>query len=599
MDFNLNGVIERNDAFLLARANLDMVRFIHSLHVTVPDHQNKSTTCAFEITAKLSTRDGNMKINSNTQIFFEFASGKKILSSQIRSTSFDTGELITTYNDLKELFGGIVKAEGRDKSFQVVAKKSKIEISNMGLSMIQVTKDAKREKPVVTSLFMYSRDPVFPAAVQVKLSPNADLVLGSGHSPQMTVNTTESYATCQDPPVTKNVMFVFQNDYTDVEGNEDSLAKLIIKDLTARFPHAKIDNMRFARGSILVYFDITTQRSRMENTLVALWDMLKSGYTLRANNIEYQAQKVMRVDGEDYHGNDKQTEASDDQSKFPTGAVIAVCVVVTLVVIIAVVYFCFKKRIKSRKDWFSWKSASKINILDSRSTSRMSSDAGDTEMILISGLSNDHFESSDSETSPSPRPSSRDSLAQKNNVAKRKLRKVESASSQVSIEAWSASGSPALIRRTSTPPLPVSSPTRLKGVSPVGKLLITKQKSDSQLLTQENSSTEGSPLDLSPRTPKRGQSPQKRKLPAQNSLSNINGDSSDEDYARSGTPSSTDAHTPSKKSLTPQTSGSKLIDQGSEHFVFEKAVLYKRLMPHESRKFPEQLKFETFFSFSF
>lgn len=583
MDFNVNGVIERNDAYLLARANMDMVRFIRSLHVTVPDHQNESTNCALEISAKLSTREGSMETNTNTQVFFEFAIGNKILSSQLRSTSFDTGELITTYDNLNELFGGIVKAESRGESFQVVAKKSKIEISNMGLTMIQVIKDAQRQEPVVTPLFMYSRDAMFTAEMQVKLSPNADLVLRSGHSPQLTVNITESYATCQDPPVTKNVMLIFKNDYTNIEGSEDSFAELIIVDLTTRFPQAKIDNVRLARGSILVYFDITIQRSQIENTLVAIWDMLKSGYTLRANNIEYQAKKVMRVDGEDYHGNDKPSQTSDDHSTFPTAAVVAVCVVVTLVLIIVVAFFCFKKRIKSRRDRFSWKSASKINIIDSRSTSRMSSDAGDTEMILIGGFSNDHFEYSDSKTSPSPRPSSRNSLAQKDNFAKRKLRKVQSSSSQVSIEAWSASGSPAIVKRTPTPQVPVSSPklaSRLKGASPVGKLLITKQKSDSQLLTQENSSTEGSPLELSPRTPKRGQSPQKRRLPAQN-----NSDSSDEDFARSGTPSSADAHTPSRKSLTPQISGSKLIDQGAEHFAFEKAVLYKRLMPHESRKF--------------
>lgn len=587
MDFNVNGVVERNDAFLLARANMNMVRFIHTLQVTVPDHHNKSTNCALEITAKLITRYGSMETNTNTQVFFEFASGKKILSSQLRSTSFDTGELVTAYDDLNELFGGIVKAESPGESFQVMAKNSKIEISNMGLSMIQVTKDPLREGPVVTPLFMYPSDPKFTTVARVNLSPNADLVLKSGHSPQLTVNITESYATCQDPPFTKNVMFVFQNDYADVKGKEGSFAKLIIMDLTARFPQAKIANVRFARGSILVYFDITTQSSRMENTLVALWDMLKSGYTLRANNTEYRAQKVMRVDGEDYHGNDEQSQASGNQSKFPTGAVIAVCVVVSLVVVIAAAFFCFKKRIKSGKDRFSWKSTSKINIIDSRSTSRMSSDAGDTEMILIGGLSNDHFEYSDGETSPSPRPSSRNSLAQIDNFTKRKSRKIESASSQVSIEAWTENGSPAIVRRTPTLQLPVSSPklaAKLKGALPVGK------KSDTQILTQENSSTEGSPLDLSPRTPQRGPSPQKRRVQAQNSLYNINSDSSDEEFAKSGTPSSasTDAHTPSRKSLTPQISGSKLIDHGPEHFIFEKAVLYKRLTPHESSKIFEQ-----------
>ena len=591
MDFNLNGAVERNDAYLLARANMGMVRFIRSLRVNLPDYQNKATDCVLEITAKLSTRDGKMETDSNTKVYFEFASREKVLSLQLMGTSFDTGELITTYDNLNELFGGIVQAESRDETFDVVAKKSKIEIANMGLSMIQVTQDALRQAAVVTPLFKFSRVPMFSTTFQVQLSPNSDMVLRSGHSPQLTVNITESYATCQDPPVTKNVMFVFENDYTEVEGNEDPFAKSIITDLTARFPWVKIGNMRFARGSILVYFDITTQKSRMDKTLVALWDMLKSGYTLQANSIEYQAQKVMRVDGEDYQGNDALSTAGDDKSGFPTAVVIAVCVVMIVAVIAAVACFFFRKRIKSRKDRFSWKNSSKINIIDSRSTSRMSSEAADTEMVLIGGFCNDSFDYSDSEASISPRSSSRNSLAQIDNFSKRKLRKVQSSSSQVSVEAWSESGSPTLGRRISTPQVPVSSlalHTRLKGASPVGKLLTKKQKSDSQLLTQVNSSTEGSPLDLSPQTPKRGE----KRLPAQKSLCNVNSDSSDEEFAKRGSLSSTtDAPTPSsKKSLTPQFSGSRLLDQGLEHFVLEKAVLHKRLKPQKSRKLFESLK---------
>lgn len=594
MDFNLNGAVERNDAYLLARANMGMVRFIRSLHVNFPDHRNKATDCVLEITAKLSTRDGKMETDSSTKVYFEFASREKVLSLQLMGTSFDNGELITTYDNLNELFGGIVKAESRDETFHVVAKKSQIEIANMGLSMIQVTQDALRQAAVVTPLFKFSRVPMFSTTLQVQLSPNSELVLRSGHSPQLTVNITESYATCQDPPVTKNVMFVFENDYTEVEGNEDSFAKSIIADLTARFPLVKIGNMRFARGSILVYFDITTQKSRMDKTLVALWDMLKSGYTLQVNSIEYQALKVMRVDGKDYQGNDALSTAGDDKSGFPTAVVIAVCVVIIVVVIAAAACFFFRKRIKSRKDRFSWKNSSKNNIIDSRSTSRMSSEAVDTEMVLIGGFYNDSFDYSDSEASISPRSSSRNSLAQIDNFSKRKLRKVQSSSSQVSVEAWSESGSPTLGRRISTPQVPVSSlalHTRLKGASLVGKLLTKKQKSDSQLLTQVNSSTEGSPLDLSPQTPKRGESLQKR-LPAQNSLCNVNSDSSDEDFAKRGSLSSTtDALTPSsKKSLTPQISGSRLLDQGPEHFVLEKAVLHKRQKPQKSRKLFKSLK---------
>ena len=457
MDFNLNGVPERDDAYLLARANMDMVRFLKFFHTSVPDHRNNSTNCELEITAELSARDGTKETNTDTQLYFEFASGSDILNVQLESTSFDTGELIATYDQEHELFGGIVKAGHRGERFIVMTKQSQIETENLGVSMIQVTKGAKWPEPVVTPLFTFSRDPTFPAPITVQLAPNASLVVTSGHSPQITVNVSESFTTCLDPPVMKNVMFVFRNDFSEVEGNKDTFMKTFIEDLTSKFPHAKIDNVRLARGSILIYFDITAQISQMDNALVALWDMIKSGYTLRVNNTEYQAQMVMRVDGQDYQRNDKVSQTEEDRSKFPTAAVTAVCGVVALGVIIGVAFFLCRKRVRQAKGKLLWKSASKINIIDSHSATQMSDKMGGTEMILFSELTNDCFESSDNETPPSSRPSSRNTSAQKGNFFKRKVRKVNSASSQASIEAWSENTSPALVRRT--PQLALSSPT--------------------------------------------------------------------------------------------------------------------------------------------
>ena len=152
---------------------------------------------------------------------------------------------------------------------------------------------------------------------------------------------------------------------------------------------------------------------------------------------------------------------------------------------------------------------------------------------------------------------------------------MNSASSQASIEAWSENTSPALVRRT--PQLALSSPTidaNFRDASILSRQTV-KHKSDSQILVQENSSTEGSPINLSPQTPKRRQSPQKLRMRAQNGAS-FGSDSSDEELTRNGTPSSADSGTPTSKSLK---------DQSRRHFIFEKAVLYKRLMAQESRKF--------------
>ena len=585
MDFNVNGVIDRNDAFLLARANLDMVDFIRGFHVTTPDHRNQSTDCTLEITAKLSTRAGNMATDRNTQVFFEFASEEDVLSSQLRKTAFDTGELVTTYNTANHLFGGIVKAVNQDGYFKVRAKKSQIESSNVSVSMIQVIQDSQWLEPVVTPLFMYSPAPRFPSALRVNLAPRADMVLNNGHSPQLTVNITESYLTCQDPPVTKNVMLVFRNDYTQVQDKEESFIENLTKDLIGKYSWIKIKNVRLAPGSVLVYFDMITQKSQMNDTLVALWNMVKSGYTLHVDDTKYQTKPVMRVNGQDYQSNDKPSTA-DNNSKFPLGTVVGVSVAIAVVLVVSVVFFCYKKRVFSRTEAFKWKSASKINILNSRSTSRMSDQTLDHEMVLFSGLYNDHFDYSDGEASPSPGSSARNSFAlilkPEENLAKRKLRKVQSASSQVSIEAWTGSSSPALARNkfegARHSPQPAGSST--KGSSPAGELL-RKQTSDS-LLMQQNSSTGGSPLHLSPHIPKRAQSLEKRILAAQNSFNYITSDSSDEELVRSDKSSPAGAHSPNRKPLPPHVRDSKLKDRGSEAFVFGKAVLYKRMKSQES-----------------
>ena len=320
MDFNVNGDVERNDAFLLARANLDMARFIRNWRVTTPDHQNETTKCEFKITIKLSKRPGSPE--TNIKVFFEFASGQTILSSQLKNTEFDAGELVRTYDKLGKLFGGIVKAQSRGDSFHIEAKESQMEIFNMGLSVIVVTEDSQRLEPIVTPYFIYARPPMFSSELSVNLAPNLAWVLKNGHSPQLMVNITESYESCQDPPVINNVMILFQNDYKDVHGKEETFIKVMIKDFTDRLPLIKIEKVRLAAGSIIVYFDVIAPKSRMENTLLELWDMVKSGYTLQVNDTKYRAKPVMRVGGKDYQGNDKPEKADESASKFPVGAIV-------------------------------------------------------------------------------------------------------------------------------------------------------------------------------------------------------------------------------------------------------------------------------------
>ena len=543
MDFNFNRMVERNDAFLLARANLGMAAFTRAMHVITPDHRDESTECTLEVTVNLTLREGDMDTSRDMQVFFEFVGEGKALSKQLRNTVFEAGKLVATYDNINNISGGIVKAKNQDGGFQIRAKQSQIEISELGLSMIQVMEDSKWLKPIVTPLFAYSSTPRFSSFLRVNLTPNVDMVVTKGHSPQLGVNVTDSYQTCRDPPVFNNVMFTFGNDYADVEGKEESFIENFTEDLIRKYQWIKIQNVRLVPGSILVYFDVITPKSRMSNTLLALWEMIKSGYTLRAGDTVYHAKAIMRLNGQDYHGNDKPSE-TDGTTTFPMGIVVGVCVTVGVIFIVGIIGFCYRRRFTRGKDQSQWKSLSKVNILDPRSTSRMSVSSWDHEMVPIGAFSNCSY----GDVSPSPTPSSPNSPPPywkgEGEFGVQRQRKIHSVSSQGSAEAWTESGSPT--------PKRAASP-KFKNSSPVGQVLSIHTGN-----SQDNPSKEDSQI---PSALKRPISP----LVAQNESNLNSSDSSDDEHIRSGM--SSPVFTPHFKSK----------ETRPEAFLFDKAVLYKRM----------------------
>ena len=563
MDFNHNGMIERNDAFLLARANFNMAAFIRDLHVIIPDHRDESTDCTLEISARLSARAGSMNSIGNMQVYLEFASEDRGLSEQLVSTIFDAGEVVTSYDGrfTDNFYGGIVKAKNQYGSFQIRAEHSKIEKSEVGLSIIQVMEGSLRMESIVTPLFAYSPTPRFSSALRVTLAPSVTMIVKDGHSPQLSVNFTDSYQTCHDPTISNTVIFVFENDFADVEGKEHSFIETFTSDLIAKYQWIKIENVLLTPGSIMVSFDVITQKSRMNNTLVAMWEMIKFGYTLFVNDTRYHAKVVMRLNGKDYTGNG-QPKGTDEKPNFPVRVVVGVCVTVGVIAIVGVIAFGCRKRTARAKDNLKWKSVSKVNILDPRSTSRMNQSSWDHhledhEMELMGTFYNEVFDNFECDSSLSPFPSSRNSpspfLKLEENFSIRR-QKIHSASSQGSVEAWTRSSSP-----------------NLKGI-PSPKLKIPSLFGQIKETSQDSHPSGGSP---SPRTPKGVHSP----LTA-NSFNLISSDSSEDELVKSGTSSPVNARSHSKTPMTP-TSRLRSKESESEVFVFEKALLYKKLKSQE------------------
>lgn len=63
MDFNLNGVLEWDDVYLLVCVNMDMVWFLKFFYMSVFDYWNNFINCELEIIVELSVWDGIKEIN--------------------------------------------------------------------------------------------------------------------------------------------------------------------------------------------------------------------------------------------------------------------------------------------------------------------------------------------------------------------------------------------------------------------------------------------------------------------------------------------------------------------------------------------------------
>lgn len=561
MDFNVNGIVDRNDAFLLSRAIFDLVRFTEPFQVILPDHNNQSSECAFRIDTKLRFKNGDPASEENTQTFFEIANRNSLLKQQLHETGLGNGvEMVASYNGQNGLFGGIFKAHTSSNGAVTLAfKQSELHILNLGLSMIQVTQTATRSKFHVSPLFTYSRVPEYNASLDIRLTADSRL-LSKGHSPQLSINITESTSSCLDPWITKTVRLTFENEFSTVKDKENIFIDTFILDLSNRFLEVKIESVRLVPGSILVYFNVLARQSQCDSLLVSMWDVVKSGYTLHVDGVEFKAQKAMQVNNVDYYGLDGPPRPKATVvSSFPVAAVVSGCVAAVIIVLVVVFYLTYRKRMIRTKEGFRFKTLSKVNILGTRSTSR-SDQNGDTELTVI-GHINAHFESSDDELFPStrsPRTTGRSSLSP---LIDRKMRRVESASSQVSVEAWTdRTPTPTLKRlklhsgqNTPENPSPFQSPAIQKKL----RKSLSAGHISASILRPDSSSTEGTPLNISPAIQR------KIRMTHQSSQSKLIGGYSSEE----------DSHSPHRE----QNGGSMLVSGVAQSKLFERAVLHKQL----------------------
>ena len=578
MDFNVNGFVDRADAYLLAGALFDLVRFTEPFQVTLPDHTQQSAECSLKIQTKLRHKNGHPATEANTQVFFEMASEDPKLSEQLKQTELEEGaSILTLYGGQEELYGGIVKVNiGSDGVVTIASKNSALHTLNLGLSMIQVTQSSSVVRAVVSPLFTFEREPEFTVALDIPLTSNSRLK-SKAHSPQIRLNVTESTPNCLDPWEVKTVRLTFEGEFSSLDGKEEVFIASLLQDLTRKVERATVENVRLRPGSILVYFDVSAPRSQLGSVLGAIWDLVMSGYSVHVAGKTFVARKAMQVDDKDYFG---RSPGESEPASFPTAAVVSACVGIAVVAaVIVVACVIYRKRLSGAKRGLRAQRFSRLALLSRKSKE---SNAGSVEMTPI-GHTNYQVDSSDDEPLPSPRLPGGAGHTSVSPLMGRDTKRAGSAASRVSVEAWT-DGRSTPESRASKPfsgrVTPVSSspwPTPLTGKRLTGPL--AGGKASPLALPPETSSNEGSPFNLSPAVHRKG-----RTTPTVPSGRN-GGNSSDEERVPRSRPESAACFT-AERSPTPPSSG-----------LLRRAALHRRLLkPGSSHSGDRMISFRMYIS---
>ena len=160
LDTDLSGVVNPNDILFMLRAAFGLYRFITSISISpVTDEQ-----CELTINATTVDMSNTPAWPNSTAILFDFSHSDPSFQLLFDSTNFSTGSILTN-NKGPNLNGGIVLAEHvGDGTYGIVATTA-INLTEIGISIVQVTFDELGNTSEFRSAYMIHQvQPLYSAA---------------------------------------------------------------------------------------------------------------------------------------------------------------------------------------------------------------------------------------------------------------------------------------------------------------------------------------------------------------------------------------------------------------------------------------------------
>ena len=159
LDIDRNGAIDPNDVIFMLRVNFRLLRFATDITVTMVTEQN----CELSINVTLLSRGDVPAQNSSTALVIDFAHEDQIFQAMFDATNFTTGTVLPVSKG-PTLYGGLVEAEDLGGGVFGIAGLTAINITDFGISPIQVTFDSLGQTSPVRTAAMFSQSsPRYPA----------------------------------------------------------------------------------------------------------------------------------------------------------------------------------------------------------------------------------------------------------------------------------------------------------------------------------------------------------------------------------------------------------------------------------------------------
>ena len=178
LDIDRNGAIDPNDVIFMLRVNFRLLRFATDSTVAMVTEQN----CELSINVTLLSRGDVPAQNSSTALVIDFAHEHPVFQAMFDATNFTTGAVLPVSKG-PTLYGGLVEAEDLGGGVFGIAGLTAINITDFGISPIQVTFDSLGQTSPVRTAAMFSQSsPRYPALnVSIPLSRGETIPVQAQH----------------------------------------------------------------------------------------------------------------------------------------------------------------------------------------------------------------------------------------------------------------------------------------------------------------------------------------------------------------------------------------------------------------------------------